>query len=64
MQAHKDVDESFNNSIEQKHFVEWLNMWHQTIDEFFKGKRANIAKNRARNMAHHLFMNIYLNRQN
>lgn len=63
MRAHKEVDQSFNHSIEQKHFGEWLNMWFATIDEMFEGERANIAKNRARNMAHNLFMNMFMSRQ-
>ncbi|MEG9327163.1 group III truncated hemoglobin [Salinimicrobium catena] len=62
MRAHKEVDNRFNNSIEQKHFGVWLNMWFETIDELFEGDRANIAKNRARNMAGNLFMNMYLSR--
>ena len=64
MRAHKEVDENFDHSIEQKHFGEWLTMWYQTIDELFEGERANIAKNRARNMAHNLFMNMYMSREN
>lgn len=63
MKAHIEVDQKFNNTIEQRHFGEWLNMWFATIDELFEGERANAAKNRARNMSHHLFMNIYENRK-
>lgn len=63
MKAHKEVDNNFNNSIEQKHFGEWLNLWFQTIDDLFEGERANIAKNRARNMAGNLFMNMYMSRK-
>lgn len=63
MRAHNQVDENFDNSIEQKHFGVWLNLWFQTIDEMFKGDRALIAKNRARNIASNLFMAIYENRQ-
>lgn len=62
MKTHKEVDNQFQNSIEQKHFGEWLNMWFETIDELFEGDRANIAKNRARNMAGNLFMNMYVSR--
>lgn len=62
MKAHKEVDHKFGHSIEQKHFGEWLNMWFTTVDELFEGDRANIAKNRARNMAHNLFMNMYQSR--
>lgn len=64
MKAHKEVDQKFKYSIEQKHFGEWLNMWFQTIDELFEGDRANIAKNRARNMAGNIFMNMYQSRKN
>lgn len=62
MKAHKDIDEKSKHRIEQKHFGEWLNMWFQTVDELFEGDRANIAKNRARNMASHLFLNMYQSR--
>lgn len=62
MKAHKEVDEHFNHSVEQAHFGEWLNMWFETLDELFEGEKANIAKNRARNIAHHLFMNVYMSR--
>ncbi len=62
MKAHKEVDNHFEHSIEQKHFGVWLNMWFATIDELFEGDRANIAKNRARNMAGNLFMNMYQSR--
>ena len=63
MKAHVEVDQHFNNTLEQKHFGEWLNMWFETIDELFEGDRANIAKNRARNMASNLFMAVYEHRQ-
>lgn len=62
MKAHKDVDDTFNHSLEQRHFGEWLNMWYETVDDLFEGERANIAKNRARNIAANLFMHIYQSR--
>lgn len=62
MRAHKEVDQNFDHSIEQRHFGEWLNMWFQTIDELFEGDRASIAKNRARNMAGNIFLNMYQSR--
>lgn len=62
MRAHKHVDRKFDYEIEQKHFGIWLNMWFATIDESFEGERANIAKNRARNMAGNIFMNMYQSR--
>lgn len=62
MRTHKEVDQKFNHSIEQKHFGEWLNLWFATIDDLYEGERANIAKNRARNMARNFFMNMYQSR--
>lgn len=62
VRAHRHVDDKFNHNIEQKHFGEWLNMWFATVDELFEGERANIAKNRARNMASNIFMNMYYSR--
>lgn len=64
MTAHVSVDQKFDHTIEMRHFGEWLNMWYQTLDELFDGEKANLAKNRARNMSTHLFMNIYQNRKN
>lgn len=62
MKAHKDLDHKFKDSLEQRHFGEWLNIWFETVDELFEGERANIATNRARNIAANLFMNIYKGR--
>ena len=62
MKAHNEVDQKFNHTLEQKHFGEWLNMWFETVDDLYEGERANIAKNRARNIAHNLFMNVYISR--
>ena len=62
--AHIEVDENFNHSIEQKHFGIWLNLWFDTINEYFQGQLADRAKNNARKMASHLFMKIYQKRQN
>lgn len=60
--AHQRVDQHFNGSIEQKHFGVWLNLWFETLDENFEGELATRAKNNARNMASHLFMQIYISR--
>ena len=52
----------FNHSVKQKHFGIWLNLWFETIDEYFMGQLADRAKNNARKMASHLFMSMYKNR--
>lgn len=62
-QAHINVDQNFNESIEQKHFGIWLNLWFETIDDYFEGDLANRAKNNARNMASHLFITMYMDRK-
>lgn len=60
--AHIKVDQNFNESIEQKHFGIWLNLWFETVNENFTGEKADRAKNNARNMASHLFMTMYAKR--
>ena len=59
LRAHLQVDEVFSHSITQAHFGNWLELWFSTIDELFEGKKAGIAKERARNMGHHIFMKMY-----
>ena len=59
---HRAVDKNLNQTIEQKHFGKWLQLWFQTIDELFVGERANKAKESARQMAHGQFMMIWRNR--
>ncbi len=62
MQAHKKVDQQFDYGISQKHFGRWLELWFGTIDDLFVGKKANEAKERARNIASLLFFRIYENK--
>ena len=30
--------------VEQRHFERWLGLWHNTVDSFFAGEKANEAK--------------------
>lgn len=57
--VHREVDSAVDNSIEQAHFGNWLELWFTTIDEYFEGEVANYAKEHARRMAHMLFMRIW-----
>lgn len=59
LQKHVAVDNSNNNSINEMHFGVWLNLWFQTIDELFVGERAQLAKNRARNMGTFIHLKIF-----
>jgi hemoglobin len=59
LEAHIKVDTVHNNSITEKHFGLWLNLWLQTIDELFEGDFAENAKRRARKMSTFLFLKIF-----
>ena len=60
MRAHLEVDQEFDNSIEQVHFGHWLELWFETLDDLFTGEIQLLqCKRRARNMAHILFMRIF-----
>ncbi|MBX2921894.1 MAG: group III truncated hemoglobin [Chitinophagaceae bacterium] len=37
--------------VEQKHFDTWLGLWHETVDRFFEGPKADEAKWRGDKMA-------------
>lgn len=58
-QVHREVDAAVDNSIEQAHFGNWLEVWFSTIDRYFEGETANFAKEHARRMAHMLFIRIW-----
>lgn len=47
------VHEQLNNKVtlNEHHFVRWLYLFEQTIDELFEGKIAELAKKRARSVA-------------
>lgn len=61
--VHVQVDKANEGAITQEHFGRWLQLWFSTIDEYFVGDNAAIAKNRARNMSTHLFMKMYAARK-
>lgn len=63
MAAHIKVDKTFDHKIDMKHFGLWLNLWYETIDELFEGQIAQLAKNKARNMSHFIFMEMYKSRE-
>ncbi|SNT17811.1 hemoglobin [Ekhidna lutea] len=64
LKAHIDVDQEFNHSIEQAHFGNWLELWFSTIDNMYEGENAHLAKERARNMSHIMYIRIFQARQN
>ena len=60
---HAIVDSNLSGGVQQDHFGRWLQIWFQTIDEFYEGEKATQAKESARRMAHGQFMMIW-NRRN
>lgn len=59
IEKHIEVDKKFDGKINELHFGTWINLWYQTIDALFEGETAQIAKNRARNMASHIHIHIF-----
>ncbi|PKV52087.1 hemoglobin [Aquimarina sp. MAR_2010_214] len=62
IEAHKQVDQTFNHSITNEHFGIWLQLWITTIDDLFDGELATLAKNRARKMSTTLFVKMFQDR--
>jgi hemoglobin len=63
LKKHVEVDEKNNNQLTNDLFGLWLQFWLGTIDELFKGELADLAKDRARNIASFMFMEIFRSRQ-
>ena len=59
LEKHVALDNTNNNSITNDLFGLWLQFWIQTLEDFFEGKNVILAKNRARNIASYLFMEIF-----
>ncbi|RYF89923.1 MAG: group III truncated hemoglobin [Chitinophagaceae bacterium] len=38
--------------LQKKHFVRWLQLFNETVEEKFEGEKATLAKQRAANIAH------------
>lgn len=62
MMAHISVDQKMDYGVESKHFGFWLNLWYQTLDEYFEGDIAQLARDRARMMSTNLFLAIFRSR--
>jgi len=59
LEKHVEVAKNFNHSINEKHFGVWLNLWFQTIDQLYVGEKAQLAKNRARNMGSFIHIKMF-----
>ena len=56
--VHKEVDDQTGNHLSEVHFNNWLELWFETLDEYFKGEVAEHAKAHAEKMAYILFFKI------
>lgn len=59
LRKHVELDQQSNNKLDNDLFGLWLQFWLGTIDELFDGERAKLAKERARNIASFMFMEIF-----
>lgn len=62
IKKHVVVDQKVNNTITEKHFGYWMQLWFTTIDELFEGEKAQLAKNKARNMGTYMYLEIFKQR--
>lgn len=63
MALHQEVDEKLNHSLEEVHFNTWVEIWHETVDSMFAGATADMAKQRASNIANIMFIRLYQARE-
>ncbi len=54
--AHKQLHEK--NSLEPEHFERWVEIFTRTIDQYFEGENAEMAKARAGAMAQSIGRNV------
>jgi len=43
----KHVNLAMKTPLSESHFTRWLGLWNETVDQFFQGQRAQVAKERA-----------------
>ena len=58
MQVHADIHQK--SRLEKEHLDRWVALFTKTVDEFFEGPKATLAKQRAASIA--TMMNVKLNR--
>jgi hemoglobin len=56
--VHKEVDNQTENDISEVHFENWLELWFETLDQYFEGEVAEHAKAHAQKMAYILLFKI------
>ena len=61
-ELHKQVDQAHGNSFEKEHFTQWTNIFHETVDEYYQGEKAELAKDLAVNVARNIHMKMFIGR--
>ncbi len=51
VEQHVWVDSQTGRNLRDEHFKNWLNIWHETLDEHFEGEKVEIAKSSAISIA-------------
>lgn len=49
MRKHIQINKA--TPLQKKHFIRWLQLFDQTVDEYFEGEKATLAKERAHSIA-------------
>ena len=60
--SHVPIDISNQYGITQQHFAQWIKLWFDTLNENFEGKISNRAKDIARVMTTHIYLEIWKER--
>lgn len=63
MQKHIDMDKSMHHVIDQSYFDRWLDIWYENIDRQYMGINANTMKDKARNIAHIMWIKLFSTRK-
>ncbi len=56
---HQRIDALNDYSINSHHFGVWLNLWFETLEEYFEGEKMNLAKDRARNLGTLFYIKMF-----
>ncbi len=62
IKAHLELDNKEQNSLDTVHFDRWIELWIETVDGSFKGRNAELAKQRAHKIAGRLMNMITISR--
>ena len=61
-ELHKQVDQAHGNTFEKGHFTRWTSLFHETVDQYFAGEKAEWAKELAVNVSRNIHMKMFLGR--